>query len=94
MRELEQAIARAAVLGISPLSAEHFPFVLEHLPKSTSSIRLKASSIDTALRDQLDQLMRQHKGNVAAVARALGKGPTQIQRWLKKAGLIADLYRE
>ena len=94
VRELEQAIARAAVLGISPLSAEHFPFVLEHLPKSTSSIRLKASSIDTALRDQLDQLMRQHKGNVAAVARALGKGPTQIQRWLKKAGLIADLYRE
>jgi DNA-binding NtrC family response regulator len=31
---------------------------------------------------ELNQLLAQHGGNVTAVARALGKGPTQIRRWL------------
>jgi DNA-binding NtrC family response regulator len=94
VRELEQAISRAAVLGNgSALSAAHFPFVLEHMPRSTSGIQLKTPSVDVALRTQLDELMREHCGNVTAVARALGKAPTQIQRWLKRVGLVADGYR-
>ncbi len=94
VRELEQSISRATVLGKGAvLTAKHFPFVLEFTPRSTSSIQTKTASVDVALRSQLDELMREHCGNVTAVARALGKAPTQIQRWLKKVGLVADGYR-
>ena len=94
VRELEQAIQRATVLGGgAPLTVKHFPFVLESVPRSTSSIQVKGEAVDVALRRQLDELMREHHGNVAAVARALGKAPTQIQRWLKRVGILADGYR-
>ena len=94
IRELEQAIARAVVLGKSgPLGAEHFPFVLTQPAPSESAIQLSEVSADSALRQQLDELLRKHHGNVTAVARALGKGPTQIQRWLKRLGLAANTYR-
>jgi len=94
VRELEQAIARATVLSEGgPLCVKHFPFVLESAPRSTSSVQVKGESVDVALRQQLDELMREHRGNVTAVARSLGKAPTQIQRWLKRVGLMADGYR-
>ena len=102
VRELEQAIARAVVLGEKGvLNVRHFSFVLENVPRSSSS-GLKSArsatgsgrqSVEFALRKQLDELMREHHGNVTAVARALGKAPTQIQRWLKRVGLVADGYR-
>jgi DNA-binding NtrC family response regulator len=94
VRELEQAISRATVLSEgAPLNIKHFPFVLESAPRSTSSVQVKGESVDVALRQQLDELMREHHGNVTAVARVLGKAPTQIQRWLKRVGLMADGYR-
>jgi DNA-binding NtrC family response regulator len=94
IRELEQSIARAVVLGQGgPLGVAQFPFVLEQRPRSLSGIESKTETTDVALRRQLDELMREHSGNVTAVARALGKGPTQIQRWLKRVGLMADRYR-
>ena len=94
IRELEQAIARAIVLGKSgPLAAKHFPFVLKPRTQTESGIESKKLSADVALKQQLDDLLREHHGNVTAVARALGKGPTQIQRWMKRLGLVADAYR-
>jgi transcriptional regulator with PAS, ATPase and Fis domain len=94
IRELEQAIARAVVLGKSgPLALKHFPFVLTQPGRSESGFKLKEASAELALRQQLDELLREHQGNVTAVARALGKGPTQVQRWLKRLGLVADAYR-
>ena len=94
IRELEQAIARAIVLGKSgPFAARHFPFVLKQPTLAESGIELRKFSADAALKQQLDGLLREHHGNVAAVARALGKGPTQIQRWMKRLGLVADAYR-
>lgn len=94
IRELEQAIARAVVLGKSgPLGLKHFPFVLTQPGPSESGFKLKQASADLALKQQLEELLREHQGNVTAVARALGKGPTQIQRWLKRHGLVADAYR-
>jgi DNA-binding NtrC family response regulator len=94
IRELDQAIARAVVLCESGvLTVPHFTFVLEHAPRMTSGVQTKTESVDVALRKQLDELMREHHGNVTAVARALGKAPTQIQRWLKRVGLMADGYR-
>ena len=94
IRELEQAIAGAVVLGKSePLGLKQFPFALPHAARSESGFKLKQPTADLALRQQLDELLREHHGNVTAVARAPGKGPTQVQRWLKRLGLVAEGYR-
>ena len=45
------------------------------------------------LREQLVALMREHRGNVAAVARAMGKARMQIQRWIKRYRLVPGEYR-
>jgi transposase-like protein len=39
---------------------------------------------DRKLRDELVQLLRENGGNVTAVARAMGKARTQVQRWLRR----------
>jgi transposase-like protein len=42
---------------------------------------------DLALREQLVQELRRHKGNVSAVARSMGKQRTQVRRWIKRLQL-------
>jgi len=44
-------------------------------------------------REELIALLRRHEGSVSAVARVLGKGRTQIQRWLKRYALDLGDYR-
>jgi transposase-like protein len=38
-------------------------------------------------------LLREHGGNVAAVARALGKARMQVHRWVKRYDLSLADYR-
>ncbi|MCG8422313.1 MAG: sigma 54-interacting transcriptional regulator [Proteobacteria bacterium] len=44
-------------------------------------------------RAQLIQLLREHQGNISAVARAMGKVRSQVQRWIKRYGLDAESFR-
>lgn len=44
-------------------------------------------------RERLIQLLREHSGNVSAVARSMGKARSQVQRWLKRYGLDATVFR-
>ena len=48
---------------------------------------------DERKREELIALLRQHGGNVAAVARAVGKARMQIHRWIKRYGLSLDNFR-
>ena len=43
--------------------------------------------METALRDKVERLLREHAGNVSAVARALGNDRKQVRRWIKRFGL-------
>ena len=38
-------------------------------------------------------LLYEHRGNVTAVARAMGKAPAQIHRWMKRFLIDPDVYR-
>jgi hypothetical protein len=38
-------------------------------------------------------LLGQHEGNVAEVARAMGKARMQIHRWVKRLGIDPGRYR-
>lgn len=63
---------------------------LEHLPESVGSPPLEEpGALERALIDALTA----HEGNLSEVARALGKGRTQVQRWMKRFGLDHQRYR-
>ena len=43
---------------------------------------------------ELRALLASHKGNIAAVGRALGKERMQIHRWMKRYNIEVDDYRQ
>ena len=102
IRELEQALATAAVLaGDETITVDHLP---EHVRQGKSpAIAASATSSVTASRplgredlerrDELLGLLRKHRGNISAIARAMGKDRKQIQRWVKRYGLKAEDFR-
>jgi DNA-binding NtrC family response regulator len=91
IRELEQAVRTAAVLAKDrELRFEHLPDALRtHLQFSTG-----LTPEDRALRDRVAELLRQHRGNLSAVARALGKAPMQVRRWCSRLSLRVSEFRD
>ena len=101
VRELEQCVTRALLLAHESGRIE-----LEHLPepvRRAAEVPAAARQADDQVDDQADEddgrrselvaLMRQHAGNVTAVARAMGKARMQIQRWMKRYGIDAASFR-
>jgi DNA-binding NtrC family response regulator len=81
IRELEKVLAAASVLaGNGPIGLDHLPASITTTGPGLPELR----AADAERRDQLVALLRQHAGNVAAVARELGKARNQIQRWIKR----------
>jgi transcriptional regulator with PAS, ATPase and Fis domain len=97
VRELEQALARALVL------AGEGPVRLEHLPEAVTAPKLAPSPPATAvaglsdhdqqLRLELLEQLSRHHGNLADVARAMGKARMQVHRWCKRFGIDPNVYR-
>lgn len=91
LRELEKTLASALVL------AGDEPIALQHLSRAVQSSSDVASARreqdESARRDRLVELLRACGGNVAEVARMMGKGRTQIQRWMARYELDANSFR-
>lgn len=86
VRELQAALSHAlAVADGDTLRARHFPKARE--------IAAPAAQPNDDLRTRLVGELTQHRGNVAAVARALGKDRRQIHRYLKRYGIDPAAYR-
>ena len=99
IRELDQVLVHALLQAPAgtPIEPGHLPGDLtapagtagepaEALDASDAPVDDGAplSDADLALRDRLASLLREHAGNTAAVARAMGKAPMQIWRWRKR----------
>ena len=94
VRELEQTLGTAAVL------AKQGDVTPEHLPEQVRTGRapgagkpVALSEADQRQRDELVAMLREHHGNISAVARAMGKDRKQIQRWVKRFCLDTTEYR-
>jgi sigma-54 dependent transcriptional regulator, acetoin dehydrogenase operon transcriptional activator AcoR len=86
IRELEQALAGALALsGAGPIDGAHLPPAVMGRPDEEPPRELTPD--EARHRDELVALLRQHGGNMSAVARVLGKGRTQIVRWVKRYGI-------
>jgi len=92
-RELEQCLTRALVLaGEEPLDVRHLPAEIargEAPPAAQGGLRARDEEIR---RELLEQLAR-HEGNLANVARAMGKARMQVHRWCRRFGIDPNLYR-
>ena len=94
IRELEQALATAQVLaGAEPVRAEHLPDTVRSGRPPGAPRPVVLSEMDQKVRDQVVAALREHQGNVSAVARALDKDRKQIQRWIKRFALDPSMYR-
>jgi len=56
-------------------------------------VKLDLSPAERELRDSIIDHLRRTRGNVTAVARQMGKGRTQIQRWIARYGIDVDAAR-
>jgi transcriptional regulator with GAF, ATPase, and Fis domain len=95
VRELEKALQLAITLS------EGGRIDLLHLPPSLSQPRagegaapprVLSSQVDRR-REELVELLREHRGNVAQVARVLGRARMQIHRWMRRYGIKPDDFR-
>jgi transcriptional regulator with PAS, ATPase and Fis domain len=94
VRELEQALATAQVLaGAELIRAEHLPDSVRTGRPPGAPRPVVLNENDQKVRDQVVAALREHQGNVSAVARALDKDRKQIQRWIKRFGLDPGSYR-
>jgi transcriptional regulator of acetoin/glycerol metabolism len=85
VRELEQTLRRACMLATeNVLRPEHFPAAM---------LAPARQMVDEDPREVLVRGLKQHRGNVAAVARSLGKAPTQIFRWMRRFGIDPNAFR-
>jgi pSer/pThr/pTyr-binding forkhead associated (FHA) protein len=94
VRELEQALATAQVLaGAELVRAEHLPDTVRSGRPPGAPRAVVLSELDPKVRDEVVSALREHQGNVSAVARALDKDRKQIQRWIKRFALDPGSYR-
>lgn len=97
VRELEQSSRAALALsdgGLLELSA--FPSRIRAPAPKVGPRAAAAEALppeDAALRATLEAALREHAGNLSAVARALGKDRTQIRRWLARLALDPEAFR-
>ena len=88
IRELERALAAALAVAGDRIELQHLPAAVRgERPARPSHETAERSSNDGELRERLASTLARHRGNIAAVARELGKDPTQIRRWMKRFGL-------
>lgn len=93
VRELEQALRAAVSLATGgKIALEHLPDRIATAP-SESVARPRVMSGDLDIRRRLEAAMIEHRGNISAVARALGKARVQIRRWCKRFDIDPDSYR-
>jgi len=91
VRELRSALLSAADLardstGRARIAVSHLPITLRAAPPAVVAPAVLDPE-DQALRDQIVQLLASHRGNVTAVARALGKKRTNLQRLMTRLGI-------
>jgi transcriptional regulator with AAA-type ATPase domain len=97
VRELVHELERAVVISDGGViqKAHLFPGA-EAAAGSPSGPPAEVSELageDAALRDDLVRHLTAHRGNVADVAREMGKARMQIHRWLKRFDIDPGIYR-
>jgi DNA-binding NtrC family response regulator len=97
IRELVAAIRRAIILSDGQLLQSH------HLNPGRSGGRTQPGSViargekrrypDDSIKEELISRLTESRGNIAQVARDLGKARMQVHRWMKRYGIEISSFR-
>ena len=92
IRELEMALGTALILSKDApcITLQHLSPMIRATLETPASVSKRE---EAAKRDALVALLRKEQGNVAAVARSMGKARMQVQRFMKRYGIEADDFR-
>ena len=93
VRELEQALGRAVVTGGDRIRVENLPSTVSAVLERPLDARPQSRRASMKLRESLEMKLRAEKGNIAAVARAMGKAPAQVHRWMRRFGIDPNDFR-
>jgi transcriptional regulator with GAF, ATPase, and Fis domain len=107
IRELERALGLAVTLADANgvIELEHLPEEI-HRGEGTSSSARESGSLskpkrtrrpgnnDDEHKARLLALLAQHRGQVANVARAMGKARMQIHRWIRRYEIDLESFRK
>jgi transcriptional regulator with PAS, ATPase and Fis domain len=91
VRELDKVLAVARVLATGCPAIR-----LSHIPEEIAArveVRPRLARRGRPTRSELANLLAAHKGDVARVARLIGRQRTLVWRWLREESLRADDYR-
>jgi transcriptional regulator with PAS, ATPase and Fis domain len=96
VRELDQCLRATSVLADDGL------VTVDELPAAIADARDDARDDDAevpdaqedALRREILVRMAEARGNVSEVARAMGKARQQVQRWVRRFGIVPEAFRE
>ena len=90
VRELENALVSALALSAGEtVEVEHLPRALVEGQRTSADLTPE----ERAHREELAGLLREHHGNLNAVARVVGKGRTQVVRWISRYGFNLATFR-
>jgi transcriptional regulator with GAF, ATPase, and Fis domain len=97
IRELVQRLKRAQVLADgAPISPVHLALDADAPPAGSGrppSAPPPLSAEDARLRGLILQKLEEHGGNIAQVAREMGKARMQVHRWLQRFGIDPGAFR-
>jgi DNA-binding NtrC family response regulator len=92
IRELEQCVTRALVLAAGTVIGKgHLP------PPVAAAVRRPSVRFwedEALLRRELMSKLEEYDGNVANVARALGRARMQVHRWMTRLAIDPNTYRK
>jgi transcriptional regulator with GAF, ATPase, and Fis domain len=90
VRELEKRIEAALALASDGhIERRHLGDLAALTPPPAAPL----SAADDVRRLELERLLDEHRGNLTAVAKALGKDRVQVRRWLARYGLNAATFK-
>ena len=93
VRELEQSLSGALALsGTGPIEIANLPETVVSGADISPAKDLTAE--EERQKTELIALLREHGGNLSAVARVLQKGRTQITRWVARYGIDVKSLRD
>jgi DNA-binding NtrC family response regulator len=95
VRELEKVIALARVLAGdgAPIALEHLPMPMAARAKLDAAPTKPLTPRKRPTRDELRTLLARHGGDVAQMAREIGRQRTLVWRWLRENELRPDDFR-
>lgn len=98
VRELRQCLGAASMLAtngrVTVADLPDGPLRdLARAPRQDDTTEEPLTAAEIARRDELLNHLQATRGNVTAVANAMGKAPFQIRRWLRRFGLDPNRFR-